>query len=185
MNGFLSKQQIIEELDKTSEEFTAFCNTIDDQSFFKQPANKWSVAENVKHLIISTSRTRLAFVLPKFILRSYVGRPNRSSRSFDELLTKYNLKLLQGGRASGVFIPKKVSSQQNKQQWLFTFSKAMSKLGNSIQKKWKDEQLDKYIAPHPLLGKITLRELCYFTIFHTQHHLNTIKERLTEFRTLP
>jgi hypothetical protein len=49
-----------------------------------------------------------------------------------------------------------------------------------VELKWKDDQLDHYIAPHPLLGKLTLRELCYFTIYHAGHHLNIIKARLTE-----
>ena len=54
----------------------------------------------------------------------------------------------------------------------------MRKLINALQTKWDDKQLDKYLAPHPLLGKITLRELSYFTIYHTEHHLLIIKERL-------
>jgi len=56
----------------------------------------------------------------------------------------------------------------------------MLRLNSDIEKKWKEPQLDQYIAPHPLLGKITLRELCYFTIYHTKHHLNIIKERLSD-----
>jgi len=56
----------------------------------------------------------------------------------------------------------------------------MDKLIIAIEKKSTDTQLDQYIAPHPLLGKITLRELGYFTIYHTQHHLAIIKDRLAE-----
>ena len=52
----------------------------------------------------------------------------------------------------------------------------MDKLAHAIKLKWKDPQLDQYIAPHPLLGKITLRELGYFTIYHTYHHLETIQK---------
>jgi hypothetical protein len=47
---------------------------------------------------------------------------------------------------------------------------------HAIGSKWKDPQLDKYIAPHPLLGKITLRELGYFTIHHMYHHLESIQK---------
>ncbi len=50
----------------------------------------------------------------------------------------------------------------------------------SLELRWSDRQLDQYLAPHPLLGKLTLRELCYFTIYHTGHHLDIIKVRLTE-----
>ena len=33
-------------------------------------------------------------------------------------------------------------------------------------KELEEEQPDQYLAPHPLMGRITLRELCYFTIYH-------------------
>src|SRR5206468_7652389 len=113
--------------------------------------------------------SKLIFSFPKFIVRVYVGKPNRSSRSYDELVAKYKLKLEQGGRAGAGFVPKPVSEKKNKEKILQTFSRAMNRLAVIINKKWKDSQLDQYIAPHPLLGKITLRELCYFTIYHTQH----------------
>ncbi len=183
--GILSKEDIIHELEIVSKEFAGFCFTVNDKLFFRQPSDKWSIAQNVKHLVISADRTRLVFILPKFIVRYYVGKPNRSSRSYDELLEKYKLKLQQGGRASGIFIPKRILQKENRENMLLVFLKAMNRLSVIIQNKWKDSQLDQYIAPHPLLGKITLRELCYFTIFHTTHHLSNIKERLAEYRTLP
>jgi hypothetical protein len=173
----LSKENIIHELEIVSKEFAGFCLALNDKLFFQQPFDKWSVAQNVKHLIISADRTRLVFILPKFIVRYYLGKPNRSSRTYDELVTKYQLKLEQGGRAGGPFVPKPVSEKENKKKIVEIFSGAMNRLSMTIDKKWKDSQLDQYIAPHPLLGKITLRELCYFTIYHTQHHLKIIRER--------
>jgi len=54
----------------------------------------------------------------------------------------------------------------------------MKKMSRALQKKWKEPQPDAYIAPHPLLGKITLRELVYFTIYHTGHHQEGIRKVL-------
>ena len=177
MPGILSKEEIIQQLETVSSQFTGFCSGIKDELFFYQPTGKWSIAQNVKHLITSTDTTRSAFSLPRFLVRLYAGKPNRPSRTYDELVEKYKLKLEKGGRASGRFIPNPVTAKANKEKMIQTFSKAMQQLTASINKKWQDPQLEKYIAPHPLLGKITLRELCYFTIYHTQHHLNTIKSR--------
>jgi hypothetical protein len=36
--------------------------------------------------------------------------------------------------------------------------------------RFSETQLDQLILPHPLLGKLTLREMLYFTIYHVQHH---------------
>ena len=39
------------------------------------------------------------------------------------------------------------------------------------------KDLDVYILPHPLLGKVTLREMLYFTIHHNEHHLELLQNR--------
>ena len=180
MPAIQSKKESLEHLENISKEFSSFCSGINSDIFFRQPTEKWSVAQNVTHLITSANMTRLAYHLPKFMVRIYSGKPNRPSRSYDELVAKYKLKLEQGGRASGRFVAKPVSQKKGKKSILHTFDTAMEKLANTIQTKWDDTQLDEYLAPHPLLGKITLRELCYFTIYHTEHHLTIIKERLKD-----
>jgi hypothetical protein len=180
MPGNLSKEEIVQQLLEASKELTHFSAGVNSELFFYQPASKWSIAQNITHLTIAAKSTIPAFKLPKFIIRLYVGKPNRPSRTYDELVAKYKLKLEQGGRASGRFVPKSVLPTTGKEKILNDFSKAMHRLSVTIQAKWDDPQLDKYIAPHPLLGKITHRELCYFTIYHTWHHLAIIKERLKE-----
>ncbi len=180
MPAIQSKDEIIYQLGRKSKEFSSFCSGINQEIFFRQPVEKWSVAQNVTHLITSANMTKLVYRIPKFMLRLYSGRPNRPSRSYDELVVKYKLKLENGGRASGKFVANPVSASAGKENILHTFNKAMEKLSHVIKKNWNDPQLDRYIAPHPLLGKITLRELCFFTIYHTEHHLNIVKQRLND-----
>ncbi len=180
MSTIQTKQEILEQLEKAGKDFSDFCSVIPDAIFFRQPAEKWSVAQNVTHLITSANMTRLAYRLPKFMVRIYSGKPNRPSRSYDELVAKYKLKLQQGGRASGRFVAKTVDASVSKEKLVDSFSKSMEILISTINKKWTETQLDQYLAPHPLLGKLTLRELCFFTIYHTEHHLAIIKERLND-----
>ena len=184
MTGNLSLEEINDRLLDATNEFVGYSLDIDEKIFFEQPAAKWSIAQNVQHLIISAKRTKLAYSLPKFIIKLYVGKPNRSSRTYDELVEKYKLRLKEGGRATTTFIPKPIPSTVGKLKMLQGFSKSMTHLSETITNKWTDKKLDLYIAPHPLLGKITLRELCYFTIHHTYHHLETIKTRLQELEAV-
>jgi hypothetical protein len=177
----LSKDEIIEQIETTTTKFNNFCSSIDNESFFRQPLEKWSIAQNVKHLVTSADATKLAYILPKFIVRLYASKPNRLSRSYDELVNKYKLKLQQGGKASKQFVPEKISEKIGKEKCLHDFVTSMRKLVSSIDKKWDDPQMDQYIAPHPLLGKITHRELAYFTAYHIEHHLAIIKERLNDY----
>jgi len=175
MTDHLTIDKIAEQLHAAGTEFNRYCSTLGDEQFFYQPAGKWSAAQQVKHLITATNTSRLAFTLPKFLVRWVGGRPNRASRNYDELVAKYKLKLEQGGRASGRYIPQSIPAGYGKERLLHHFIKAMDKMALSVKKKWKEPQPDQYVAPHPLLGKITLRELCYFTIHHTYHHLESIR----------
>jgi len=174
----MHKNEIIKRSKHVFNHFTETCLEIPDVKFFFRPAEKWSIAENVDHLIRAVKTTQLAYSLPKFIVRMASGKPNWPSRSYDELVAKYKLKLTQGGKASGRYLPKISGGTKFSlmQQW----QRRNENYLESVELRWSDNQLDRYIVSHPLLGKITLRELCYFTIYHTEHHLDIIKTRLTE-----
>ena len=179
MTGNLTIPGIEEHLITAEKEFTNFCSSLTEEQFFYQPEGKWSPAQQVKHLITATNMSRLPFILPGFIVRLIFGKPNRKSRTYDELVAKYKMKLEQGGSASGRYVPKPVPATYGKEKLLDQFTKAMKKFTLAMKKNGNESMPDSYLAAHPLLGKITLRELCYFTIYHTKHHLQNIRT-LTE-----
>jgi hypothetical protein len=43
---------------------------------------------------------------------------------------------------------------------------------------WREADLDRYLLPHPLLGKLTLREMLHFTLYHNYHHVQSVATRL-------
>lgn len=173
----MTKEQILTAAKNTFESLTALCTNFNDASFFEKPAEKWSAAENLRHLVLSTNVSTLAFSLPKIIVRLLAGTANRPSRTYDELVAKYKQKLAAGGRASAPFVPKPIPTGSSKTALLNQWIKATEKHLAKISKHSTEADLDKYLVRHPLLGRITLRELCYFTIYHTQHHQQIIKER--------
>jgi DinB superfamily len=173
----MTKEQIISEAKNTFGQFTTVCEAVNDILFFENKGDKWSVAENVKHLVISTTTTNLAYTLPKFLVRWIGGTANRPSKTYDELVAKYKQKLAEGGRASGRFVPKAPAANETKALLLKKWDKATLRFINSLQQNRTEADLDKYLIRHPLLGRITLRELCYFTIYHTKHHQYIIEQR--------
>jgi len=50
------------------------------------------------------------------------------------------------------------------------------KLATRIEEKWSEKDLDKYVIPHPYLGKFSVRQMMYFTTFHTLHHAKAIEK---------
>ena len=188
----MTKPEIITDAEKIFNQFSETCNSMDEALLFKKPDEKWSAAENIQHLIISTRMTTLAYQLPKFFVRLIGGRPNRASRSYDALKDKYYQKLADGGKASALFVPKPIKIKYGKparmtparmnlsgwrsdgQKLMLNWEKTTEGFINALSKNRTEQDLDKYLAKHPLLGRITLRELGYFTIFHTEHHLQAV-----------
>jgi hypothetical protein len=174
----MQKIEIINASKEVFNRFSDTCQQIPDRLFFSQPTNKWSIAGNADHLVRSVRHTNLAYSLPKLILRIAFGQPRQHTLTYEDLVARYKLKLAQGGKASGRYLPK--INSENKFSLLQKWQKENEKYLELLELKWTERQLDQYVAPHPLLGKITLRELCYFTIYHTEHHLEIVKKRLTE-----
>ncbi len=170
----LTKEKIIEELQKEFEKVLTTVQPIADSAFFKRSDSKWSIAENLEHLILSVKPLNLAFRLPKFGLL-FFGKPNRPIRTYEELVRRYENKLESGGRATSAFVPK--IKRVDKQSLILSFEKENKKLVHSLGK-WSESDLDGYLLPHPLLGKLYVREMLYFTIYHTQHHLHAIEKLL-------
>jgi hypothetical protein len=136
---------------------------------------KWSAAQQLDHIAKSVSPVKLAFSLPTFLLKLVFGKANRKSKSYDELVAKYKTKLSAGGRASGRFVP------PSKTDPVESLSTKLKEVVHSLATKigsFSEEQLDQLILPHPLLGKLTFREMLYFTIYHVQHHHQQIKANL-------
>jgi len=46
---------------------------------------------------------------------------------------------------------------------------------------WSELQMDRIRLPHPVLGKLSVREMLFFTLYHNQHHLDAAKRRLPRF----
>lgn len=170
-----NKQEIIRALDEKITAFNAFITGLDKPSFEATPNNKWSAGQNLDHLVKAIQPLQPAYSLPKFILRLLFGKANRPSRTYEEVVTKYKAKLAAGGRASGRFIPPVILFEQ-KESLIKKYTRQKEKLFRKIERQ-SEEALDQYILPHPLLGKLTLREMLLFTVYHNEHHLELLKNR--------
>jgi len=170
-----NKPEIISALNEKIDAFNGYISPLNKEQFEATPNSKWSAGQNLDHLIRAIKPLQLAYGLPKFALLILFGKTNRPSRTFDELVTKYKTKLAAGGKASGPFIPPTIRFEQ-KDELIKKYSLQKQMLLSKIEKQ-SEPDLDKYILPHPLLGKVTLREMLYFTIHHNEHHLDLLKSR--------
>jgi hypothetical protein len=164
----MDKTQISEMLIQKHRFFSEELQRLSDSDFTFSPSGKWSAGQQLDHIIRSTSPVNLVFSFPGILLTLLFGKANRPSKTYEGLVEKYQSKLALGGKAPGQFIPKNVSMKQRDQ-----LIKKLEHIIVSLTKKsekYTEEQLDNFLLPHPLLGKLTFREMLYFTTYHIQHH---------------
>jgi len=173
----MNKQELINQLQIHHQQFADYIETLSTSDFIKSLPGKWTPGQQTDHIVKSVSPVAMAFGLPKIAPKLLFGKSTRKSKSYDELIDKYKLKLLQGGKASGKFVPKEIPTGEK-----FILPKAVIHYINTLCKhveKTSEDDLDTYVLPHPLLGKLTFREMVYFTIYHVQHHHEITKRDLT------
>ncbi len=170
-----TKNEIISAFTTASSSLYEYIKVQPDEVFEVMQGGKWSAGQNLDHMIRSVKPLNLAYRLPGFGLRLLFGKPNRKGRSYSEVVEKYTSKLSSGAVATGAFVPP-IIKLEKKEKLLHDFSSQNEKLCKALST-CSEEKLDNYLLPHPLLGKITLREMMFFTIYHNEHHLQILKDR--------
>lgn len=167
-----TRDEIAADLSQTFDDMSATMRQIAEEKLNESINNGWSAFEHFEHIIQSNKPIGQLLHAPKFALR--VFGTAKSSISQEELIGRYNQSLQEGAKATGPYIPEKKDTEELEPS-LYYWEQLKGKLMSGL-KRWTEEDLDKYRAPHPILGKLTVREMLYFTIHHNGHHLTRIQE---------
>ncbi len=175
-----SKVEILQQIPLIFDEVAQTIANTSNELFTKEVIEgKWSIAENFDHLIRGGAAVASGLKMNKMMIRA-LGKPNRSARTFEGLVARYQEKLATGAGAglTGSFAPNKAKGY-DKAELLKNWEMIKGKLLERTEKKWSEKDLDNYLMPHPLLGKLLVREMLFFTIYHTSHHLKAIERILS------
>jgi hypothetical protein len=104
--------------------------------------------------------------MPKSALGMTFGKQSGSSRSIETLIHKYQHAIFQGAGSPVLYVPK--IPFLNKSALTQLFNSSLQLVEQAIGT-WTEDELDTYLLPHPILGKITARELFGFTAYHLYH----------------
>lgn len=161
-------------LNDAFEEVIQFVTNQNDNLFEKAASDgKWTTGQQLEHLIKSVSPINLGLILPKKVLKWKYGTTDRSEMNFDQLRELYIDKLEKGAKATKPYIPEPVLKSR-KNELIRKYQSEKEKLIKALEK-WDEDIISQIVAPHPILGNLTIRELMFFTIYHTYHHLNSMK----------
>jgi len=174
----MNKKQIRDLINDKHDALFSFLAIHDNDNWNIGPEGKWTAGQHIIHLTQSTKPLNKALSIPKFILQYKFGKANRPCRSFDEIVSRYLEKL---AKVNG----KVISPFSNEMPQTPPSGKENIILGLTIQKdillkkldKLSDKQLDKYLIPHPAMGRMILREIIMWSAYHVEHHHNILEEK--------
>ena len=174
-----STDDLTARLSAQGDEIEAFFACLELEELFASQGEHWSPAEHLRHLVKSVRPVVGALGVPRMVLRARFGRSKDGSRTFDEIVELYRDQLAQGATA-GPFSPSRREPEGSLDDWRAHILASWRKVGEELVAaldSWEDRALDRYLLPHPLLGKMTVREILYFTLYHNAHHARRVVER--------
>lgn len=172
----MNSEEIINILeDKHKELFTWFENQ-SEEKWMEGPEGRWTSGQHVQHLVDSLKMLNKALSVPKFIIKKKFGVSNRPSRNYDEVAKRYEERLAENlDRARNFNQNLKCPSLKQRKSLLDVLQIQNKKLQYKTNK-LKDKHFDTLLLPHPLMGKMTFREIIMWTAHHTDHHCQILKK---------
>jgi hypothetical protein len=157
----------------------AYLRQLRPAMFFTPQGTAWSPAEHARHLRKSLQPLARVLRWPRPVLRLLFGRHHGPSRDFAAIRQCYQTALAAGGQA-GRFAPAPQPTPSDlalgQARVLTVLDQAVAAVQAGVAP-WTEAALDRYQLPHPLLGRLTAREMLAFSVYHHAHHLRRVAER--------
>ena len=150
-----------------------------DADFFSPVGEHWSAADHVRHLTRSVRRVERAMRLPSWALHLLFGRATRPSRGYVRVREDYRAVLAAGGKA-GAYAPRPLDPRRHTPAWRRRIMRHHCAAVGALQERllrWNEADLDSTRLPHPLMGRMTVREVLHFTVYHNLHHVHAAARR--------
>jgi hypothetical protein len=178
-----TSSQIAAALRSLHEESVAYWNSLSPARFAEPLGNGWSASETVRHLTKSVRAVTVGLRLPRLLLAFRFGISRSPSRDYRTMREAYQARLSRGADA-GRFRPSGAAvdgttPEQAKQIVLSRHARAIDDIVEQSER-WPERSLDRYRLPHPLLGKVSVREMLFFTLYHNRHHLEIVRRKANQ-----
>jgi hypothetical protein len=171
--------EIVRELRALHARSRDFWSSFSTTEFFHPLGDAWSPADNVRHLLKSNRPVLRALSTPKILLLVRFGAGLRPSRAYAEVRERYHARLAAGVTA-GRFTPRPLAGSEQSEAHRSSLMADLDQVSESLTgalSGWREWQLDRLRLPHPALGRLTVREMLFFTLYHNLHHVRNVERR--------
>ena len=152
-----------------------FLQQCPETAWHRSQEGKWTIAQEVEHILIANSGTARLLSPPG----RTIWRPGaQPSRTYDAIKDEYLAGLAANpGINNPATNPSAESAQKTLQQQLSNWQRTSQALLSAVDA-ISEVDLDEYtVWKHPFLGPFTVREMLYFTDYHTRHHTSILKKK--------
>ncbi len=177
-----TRDEILAELAKLHHASAGYWSSFSTPEFLAPIGSGWSPADTVRHLTKSIRPVAQGLRAPRFVHALLFGPARRPSRSYAEVRDAYRARLEQGvdaGRFAPRPLPPPADGEELRSEVMARHEQAATALRAQVAR-WPEKALDRCRMPHPVLGKITVREMLFFTLYHNLHHVLVVERRLAE-----
>ena len=172
----MHKYDIADLLEEKYSELITWFENQPNEFWTQGPEGKWTTGQQALHLLQSIIPLNNALSMPKFLLRYKFGIANRPFRHYNEIVKRYQERLLEAkGKTFKGSQNMKVPPLSDKHYILNRLQTEQKKLQYKTRR-ISDRHLDLLVLPHPLMGKMPVREIIMWTACHVEHHTKTLKE---------
>jgi len=173
----MTKPELIQLNEEKFQNLFDFLSTHDNEKWNQGPEGKWTTGQHIIHLIQGAKPLNRALGMPMFVLWYKFGKANRGPRTYDVVKDKYRTKLAAAGNVLSPFSKNMPETPpEGKQSLIDQLNKEKGILLKKIGK-ISEKNMDKYLIPHPLLGRMLIREMIMWNAIHVDHHLEILKEK--------
>ncbi|AUC84532.1 DinB family protein [Polaribacter sp. ALD11] len=176
----MTKEVIIDLLEEKHKTLFDWLEQQPRENWEKGPEEKWTTGQQILHLVTSLQLLNNALSYPRFFLKYKFGLCNREIRDYETVVKNYQEKLEENEDKAKLFNKNlKKPVLKNRERLINRLHIQNRKLQYKVRK-ISDLNLDTLIIPHPLMGKMTIREIIMWTAHHTEHHTNILIKKYSK-----
>lgn len=155
---------------------TDYIDRLDEQKFIYSLNGKWSAGQHLQHILLTIMPFSKVLSSKEFIQEKF-GYIDRLTWDYETVLDNYLKTSL---KAPEQFLPKERIHLNQKTQIISEIHENLKNIENLLNQ-FSEDELDTMSLPHPLLGKLTIREMFYLMSYHPLHHMKQIEQILEDF----
>ena len=178
----MDKDDIADLIDAKHSELIKWLDNQPNELWTLGPEGKWTTGQQTLHLLQSIIPLNNALSMPKYLLRFKYGKANRPVRAYNAIVKRYHERLLDAkGTTFKGSQNMKIPTLADKQYLLNRLQTEEKKLQYKTRR-ISDKNLETVILPHPLMGKMPVREIIMWTAYHVEHHTEILKANYSNLR---